>query len=108
VHVCVFLSLELSATHRTYLERLHDFGMLMLMSQVLAARGELDSLEEVLSSPLVAAHSERFAAFFEAAPRLLEPHTTADVFASSLQGSLFPDAPYLGSLLPHSGAGQAG
>jgi hypothetical protein len=91
-----------------HLEGLQICLMLMVMSQVLAARGELDSLEEVLSSPLVAAHSERFAAFFDAAPRLLQPHTTAEAFASSLQGSLFPDAPYLASLLPHSGAGQAG
>ena len=68
--------------------------------QVLSARGELDSLEEVVSSPLVTAHVERFASFFEAAAGLLEAQTSAASFAVALQGCLFPDAPYLADVAP--------
>jgi hypothetical protein len=63
---------------------------------VLEARTELDLLEEIFASPLILADPEQWGPFLAAAPKLLAPSTSCDVFCRSVLALLFPDAPYLG------------
>ncbi|KAK9806258.1 hypothetical protein WJX72_007513 [[Myrmecia] bisecta] len=72
-----------------------DDPMMRELDQVVEARAELDSLEEILHSPLLASRPDRYANFFASAGRLLQPSTSVEVFESELQALLFPNAPYL-------------
>ena len=64
-------------------------------AQVLEAREELDSLEELAACPLVAANPRHYAAFFREAPCLLAPGTGLAAFQARLQELLLPEYPHL-------------
>ncbi len=64
-------------------------------AQVLEARAELDSLEEIARCPLVAARADQYRGFFAAAPQLLQPSVSVRRFQRELVQLLFPDAPFL-------------
>ena len=64
-------------------------------AQVLEARAELDSLEEIARCPLVAARADQYRSFFAAAPQLLQPAASVRHFQRALVQLLFPDAPFI-------------
>ena len=54
------------------------------------ARTELDTLEQILSSPLFVPNMPRWAPFFKAIPRLLGSGTTVEALQQELVVLLFP------------------
>ncbi len=74
---------------------------------MLEARAELDSLEELMMCPLVAANPRPYADFFASAPALLAPATTPERFQAELVALLFPALPYLGAFSCESGSAAA-
>lgn len=67
----------------------------MHCTQVLDTREELDSLEELAASPLIACNPAPYLAFFHAAPSLLAPGTTLAAFQRLLLELLLPDEHHL-------------
>jgi len=65
---------------------------------VLEARAELDALEDLRALPAVALRGRRFAAFFAAAPGLLQPGTGVDEFVGGLVAALLPGCDHLAVL----------
>ena len=66
-----------------------------LCLQVLEARAELDSLEEIARCPMVAMRIHKYSPFFTAAPDMLQSTRTVADFEAHLVEVLFPEAPYL-------------
>ena len=63
--------------------------------QLMEARTELDTLEQILSSPLVVPNMPRWAPFFKATPRLLGSDTTVEAMQQELVVLLFPGLGHL-------------
>lgn len=63
--------------------------------QLMEARTELDSLEEILNSPAIVVNLPRWRSFFAATPQLLSSATFVSAFQKELVALLFPGAQYL-------------